>query len=338
MKTSNVLRGVFLSTNYSYCGKISDWSAGRLACKRRASGVKVYIFTPYKFNALFRADALITEFIKSMKTSKLLFLLLLLFSFSNASAQREKPPTQAELNEITARGKMLYEYDVAAWHSTDAVMALSPPEGSIERYIARKTDKGWIVAYGKFNEKKDKFLIVYEAMQGAKSEEFKVQKLEKPREDAGFFLKAAKAHESAMNDFIKTNPPRRPYNFAVLPTDADEFFVYALPGQTKTGVFPLGGDIRYKISKEGAKILEKRQMHRSIIEFSVPPNAGKLETGYHTAILDDVPEDSDVFHVLTRTPKVPELIITNKFVYQIAPDGTIKYLTTREAFMKTGKQ
>lgn len=273
-----------------------------------------------------------------MKTSKLLLFLLLIFSFSNAFAQREKPATQAELNEITSRGKMLYEYDVAAWHSTDAVIALSPSEGSIERYIARKTDKGWIVAYGKFNEKKDKFLIVYEAAQGAKPEEFKVVKLEKPKENADFFLNAAKAHETAINDFVKTNEHKRIYNFAVLPTGAGEFFVYALPAQTETGVFPIGGDVRYKISKDGAKIIEKRQMHRSIIEFAVPPGMGKLETGYHTAILDDVPEDSDVFHVLTRSPKVPELVVTNKFVYQIATDGTIKYLMTREAFTKAGKQ
>lgn len=272
-----------------------------------------------------------------MKTLKLLLLFVLLFSFSNVFAQREKPAAQAELDEITARGKMLYEYDVAAWHSTDAVMALSPPEASIERYIARKTDKGWVVAYGKFNEKKDKFLIVYEAAQGAKAEEFKAAKLEKPKEDAGFFLNAARAHETTVNDFIKTNPPQRPYNFAVLPTEAGEFFVYALPAQTEIGVFPLGGDIRYRISKDGAKIVEKRQMHRSIIEFAVPPEMAKIETGYHTAILDDVPEDSDVFHVLTRTPKVPELVVTNKFVYQIAADGTIKYLMTREAFTKIGK-
>ncbi len=270
-----------------------------------------------------------------MKNFKLIFFLLLLFSVPSVFAQRQKPALQTELDEITARGTMLYEYDVAAWHSTDAVLALSPPENSITVYVARKTDKGWIAVYGRLNEKRDKYLIAYEAVQGAKPEEFKVTKIDKPKEDTGFYLNAAKALETAKADFKGTN---RPYNFAVLPTKSNEFFVYILPAQTESNVFPLGGDTRYTISKDGAKILEKHQMHVSIIEFAVPPDAKKIETGYHTAILDDAPEDSDVFHVLTRSPKISELVVTKKFVYQIAPDGRIKYMMTTDAFKKVGKQ
>jgi len=270
-----------------------------------------------------------------MKTFKPIFFLLLLFSVSNVFAQRQKPALQTELDEITARGKMLYEYDVAARHSTDAVLALSPPEDSITGYVARKTDKGWIVVYGRLSEKRDKYLIAYETVQSAKPEEFKVTKIDKPKEDTGFYLKAAKALETAKADFKGTN---RPYNFAVLPTKSDEFFVYILPAQTDSNVFPLGGDTRYTISKDGAKILKKHQMHVSIIEFAVPPDVEKIETGYHTAILDDAPEDSDVFHVLTRSPKISELVVTKKFVYQIAADGRIKYLMTTDAFKKVGKQ
>jgi hypothetical protein len=56
--------------------------------------------------------------------------------------------------------------------------------------------------------------------------------------------------------------------------------------------------------------------------------------GYHTAILDDIPEDTDVFHLLARRPSVPEYVATPKFVYRIEPDGTIIYLMTLEAFKK----
>lgn len=272
-----------------------------------------------------------------MKASKLIILSLILFSCFSVFAQREKPGTPAELDEITARGRALYEYDTAAWHSTDAVLALSPAEGSFSLYVAKKTGKGWTVAYGRLNDKKDKFLIVYEAVQGATPKEFKVTKHDKPKEDAGFYLNAAKALEIVTLDFKPTEPSKRPYNIAVLPAPADEFYVYALPAQTEAGVFPLGGDVRYRISKDGAKIIEKRQMHISIIEVAVPPEAKNIESGIHTAIVDDIPEDSDVFHVLTRTPKIAELVVTRKFVYRIAPDGTIKYLMTIEAFKKIGK-
>ncbi|MEP6900283.1 MAG: hypothetical protein ABJA66_00955 [Actinomycetota bacterium] len=269
-----------------------------------------------------------------MKSSKIIFLFILFISLSNVFGQREKPATQAELDEITTRGKMLYEYDVAAWHSTDAVLALSPTEDSFTGYIGKKTDQGWVVAYGKLNDKKDKYLIVYEAVQGAKAEEYKAVKLAKPREDIGFYLNAAKAFDTVQADFKGLN---RPYNFAVLPAKDDEFFVYVLPAQTEAEIFPLGGDVRYRISKDGTKVMEKRQMHKSIIEFKVPPPNIKPVTGYHTAILDDVPEDSDVFHVLTRNLNLPELVVSQRFVYRIAPDGTIIYLMTTEAFTKIGK-
>jgi hypothetical protein len=40
---------------------------------------------------------------------------------------------------------------------------------------------------------------------------------------------------------------------------------------------------------------------------------------------------------LARQPKIGELVVTNKYVYRIAEDGTIAYLMTREAFTKAGK-
>jgi hypothetical protein len=129
---------------------------------------------------------------------------------------------------------------------------------------------------------------------------------------------------------------KRPYNQAVVSNADGTFLVYFLPAQTKVGIFPLGGDVRFKVSAGGDKILETRQLHRSIIEFKVLQGA-KIESGYHTAVLDDIPEDTDVFHVLAREPKVPEMVVTQKYVYQIEVDGTIKYVMTTEAFQKIGK-
>ena len=49
----------------------------------------------------------------------------------------------------------------------------------------------------------------------------------------------------------------------------------------------------------------------------------KVESGYHTHVLSDVPEDTDVLLVLTRQPQVPEMVVTQTFMYTIATDGTI---------------
>jgi hypothetical protein len=53
--------------------------------------------------------------------------------------------------------------------------------------------------------------------------------------------------------------------------------------------------------------------------------------------MDDIPEDTDAFHVLAREPAIPELIVTNEYVYQVKVDGSIVYVMTREAFLKIGK-
>ena len=269
-----------------------------------------------------------------MKRSAAVLLFCLCLAFT-VFAQREKPATEAELAEITQRGRMLAEYDTAAWHSTDAVLALSPKEGVFNVYIGRKTGNAWTVAYGKLNEKKDKFLIAYEAVQQALPKDFKVQTFAVPKADTEFFLTAAKAIETAKAEFVPAQ--QRPYNVAILPAKDGNFYVYFVPAQTQTKIFPLGGDVRFLISKDGSKIVEKRQLHKAIIEFQVPAGVTPM-TGFHTAILDDVPEDTDVFHVLAREPKIPELVVTQKFVYRIAPDGTIIYLMTTEAFKKVGKQ
>jgi hypothetical protein len=257
-----------------------------------------------------------------------LVILLILTAMGSVFAQRTSPPTEAELAAITARGRLLAEYDVAAWHGTDAVIAMKPPEGSFTRYLAKKNGDRWVVAFGRLNEKHDRFLIVYEATQGATPQEFSGKEFDPPKEDAGFFLGAAKAIDIVLADF---KGAARPYNVAVLPAAANELYVYVVPAQTKDGVYPLGGDARYTVSADGAKIIQKRQMHIAILEVALDATT---QMAFHAAVIDDIPEDSDVFHVLTRQPRVPELIATRQYVFQIEPDGRVRYLMTMEAFRK----
>jgi hypothetical protein len=256
---------------------------------------------------------------------------VILLSVPVAWAQRKIPASKAELAEITERGRQLAAYDVAVWHASDAVALVKPAEGSVARYLARRQGDVWQVSFGRLNENRDKFLIAYEATQGARPVEFVVKKYDPPKEDADFYLSAAKAVETAMAEFTGE---ARPYNVAVLPATGDQLYVYFVPAQTKEGVYPLGSDARYLVSRDGTRIIEKRQLHKSIIEFATPPNIKVVQGGFHTAVLDDVPEDTDVFHVLSRRPSVPEWVASRKYVYRVEPDGTITYVMTTEAFKK----
>lgn len=237
-------------------------------------------------------------------------------------AKKAPAISQNELAQITERGRLLYEYDQAAWHATDAVQATNPRKEEVGRYIACKTDAGWVVEFGHLNEARDTFLVAYIATQGKTLQEFSVEHLVTPQQDTGFYLAAAKAIDLALKDF---HGEKRPYNVAVLPALADQLYVYILPAQIENGVYPLGGDARYLISSDGNTIVENRRLHNDILMFDTrSTNGSKPQAGWHTHVLTDVPEDTDVFYVLTRRPSIPEYIGTrDKTIYVVKEDGTI---------------
>ena len=261
---------------------------------------------------------------KSARAASLLVTLGL--AIVGIEAQTVTAPSTAELAEITERGRALAEYDQAAWHATDAVQTANPKTTEGQHYIAKKENKRWTVVFGALNLDKSKFFISYGAQQLAKPKEFRVTKAEPAKEETTFYLFAARALETALADFGRAN---RPYNSAVLPVTGraaqDQpglLYVYLYPAQTKAGIYPLGGDVRYLVSADGLKILNKRQMHKTVLDVA-PAKGKKMVAGYHTHVLTDQPEDTDVLHVLQQDPPVPEKIATPDFVYEIGIDGAI---------------
>jgi hypothetical protein len=245
-------------------------------------------------------------------------LLLNLMLAARISAQQTRP-SDAELAAITERGHALTAYDQATWHATDALQIANPKTAQGQRYLARFENERWTVVFGYLNPDKTKFLITYEAAQGHKPQIFNVSHDDPPKEDTGFYLFAARALEIALSDFGR---PSRPYNSAVLPASRNQLYVYLYPAQVRAGVYPLGGDVRYLLSADGQKILEKRQLHKSIIE-TAPAKAKRAVAGFHSHILTDVPEDTDILHVLQQDPHIPETITTPHFIYEITADGSI---------------
>src|SRR5260370_12878213 len=184
-----------------------------------------------------------------MRIFWMLFIVLVLCPPS-VSAQKSKPLSDSELAAISARGRTLAEYDSASWHATDAVKALNPAKGAVGRYIARKTNAGWVVVFGRFNETKDAFLIVYQATQGSSLHEFAVKTYDPPLKDAGFSYIAANAIEISLQN---SHLERRPYNTYVLSLDSGQLYVYVLPAQTVADVYPLGGGTRFLVFAPGFK-------------------------------------------------------------------------------------
>ena len=191
--------------------------------------------------------------------------------------------------------------------------------GAFKRYIAHKTEAGWVVDFGRLSTAGDKFLVVSEAVQAG--EQYTVKSFDPAREDTGWNLAAAKGIETAAQDFHGAD---RLYNVAVLTAEGGSLYVYLYPAQVKANVYPLGADVRYCLSPEGTKIIEKRQMHKSVIDYAPPTSAGTTAAGgYHTHVLSEVPEDTDVLLVLIRKPRVPEFVGAGQYMYTVGVDGKI---------------
>jgi hypothetical protein len=236
-------------------------------------------------------------------------------------------PSRAELDSITARGTALYQYDRAAWDASDAIMKIDPDPRIAQMYVVGKAGTEWIVFFGKLTPARDTFFIAYSADKTARDSVFTAAKIPFSDPDTRDQLHAARAILTARAAFGKVT---RPYNSSVIPAGHGEWWVYLYPAQTVTTSWPLGGDERFRISEDGYQILERHRMHVIVLETPVGPSHVEAPAGYvplglqHSAILDNRPEDTDVFAVLSRATRVPEYVsIDGGWSFKIDVDGKI---------------
>lgn len=241
----------------------------------------------------------------------------------------EEPPSAELLAVITKRGRLLAEADESAWRGSGAMTSLVLPTDSIRRLIPRRTARGWEVALGTLSSDEKTYLMSQLATPGIYADHWASSLYEPARADTGYFARAARAIEASVAMFRRVED--RAYVATVLPADdGPTWFVYLYPARTDDGVYPRGGDTRFRVSWDGRIVTETRRLHETIAEYS-PRTARSATTkagDAHPALLGNVPEDTDVFHVLQRRPAIPELMTAGRFQYRIDVDGTLRLIGT----------
>ena len=259
-----------------------------------------------------------------------------LLAARTARAQERACPADSQLAGITARGRALAAHDRAAWYATDAFLAAKPDTAGLASYVAVQEGTGWRVAFGRLSAAGHTFTVGYDVRRtgpDSVNDGFVATKVRPFRAEQGAAARAAMALQTARATFGAAQ--RRPYVFSAIPAPGGEWWVYATPGVTRDGVWPLGGDVRYRMSADGTRVLETRQLHRAIIEWGAQrDSAGNLPvSGFHVAVVDVVPEDTDVLHVLQRTPKAPQMIATDAWIFRVETDGAIRCLGDRRKLL-----
>jgi hypothetical protein len=253
----------------------------------------------------------------------------LLIPLLAGAAPAATAPSPAVLAQISARGRALFLYDATAAAATDAVTAkfgttVALPTGERMVYIGRPTAAGWIFDFGALSVDGNTFTILYRAVQaGLNSGRFNLsQPAGAAAQGDGFDVAAARGLLLAMGHFAYDRTVR--YDYAVLQRADGGWYVYLYPAYTSYTDPQFGADGRFTISANGANILENHRMHNSLItEGANLPHHAQAEAGFHTDVVDDVPEDSDVFHVLLRRPRIPDYVGATGHLYRINPDGSI---------------
>ena len=243
-----------------------------------------------------------------------------------AAARPSAPPTADSLEAISRRGRELALRDSIAWLGSGAMTTLTVAPDGIRRLVVRRGADSWEVASGAMADDGSAFLISEIATPGIQKGHWASTLFDPPAPNVDYFARAARALETSIAMFRR--PADRPYIAMAVPADDGPWWlVYIYPAPATSGVWPRGGDMRFRVSADGLVITESRRLHESITEYSVrtarsasaPPDRQSLVSG-------DTPEDTDVFHVMQRRPALPELMLAGRFRYRIDVNGTIRLL------------
>lgn len=246
----------------------------------------------------------------------------------------QRAPSQDALDSISARGRALAGYQRAAWTASTQLVAKNADAAMGQRYVAYHADSGWVVAFGRLNAGRDTFYVssigIPAAVNGSRVDSlFEFVSFEEPGPDVDFLVRASRAMDKAV---MALGATARPYSAAAIPSGSGDWYVYLTPAADIANVWPLGDDVRYRISADGDRVLESRRMHSGLIEegSTTRSDGARLAVGRHRTALHDLPEDSDVFHVLMRRPEAPQVVVTRHFQYLISVDGSIRLASGRE--------
>lgn len=234
----------------------------------------------------------------------------------------QSTPNQKELDQITARGRALAGYQRAAWTASMQLLATNPDPWKAQRYVAYHADSGWVVAFGRLNAERDTFYVsniaVPAPVNGQRVDSsFEFHPFD-AAPDVDYLVRAARAMDLATTSLGMT---KRAYSVAAIPDENGDWYVYLTPSADMASVWPLGDDVRYRVSADGQRLLERRQMHADMLE--VTKGGARLVANRPAKSLRDLPEDSDVFHVLVNRSSTSEIVTSKRNQYVINADGSI---------------
>ncbi len=209
------------------------------------------------------------------------------------------------------RGLKLYQYDQAAWHTTDALLEeIADPVGAgIKGWVIEPIEEGWRATF--WSERDEKHHAVFTAIYDGR----KIVSRKYFRESLPLLSEAQEALLVAQRAIEASAIARcsdMPFNQVVFPTGQESggYFVYLLVPQSRLDSVHLGGHYRFEVID--GKVVDQRQFTNSCLELSFASEESSerpVALGI-THLLDPVPTEIHVFS--TFVAGVPINVMTSQ--------------------------
>ncbi|MBD3730050.1 MAG: hypothetical protein IE933_10120 [Sphingomonadales bacterium] len=245
-----------------------------------------------------------------------------------AFAAEQAAMTEGEAADVQAaldRGLDLYNYDQAAWHTTDAMIEDVPdPAGAgIRGWVVVPVEQGWQVTYWKPDG--DGFAGVYSAVwDGKKVVDRQLLSGNAARLDEAQIALVRAGRVPDLSGLQRCTD--KPFNSVIMPSGKPDgsIYVYYLTPQTTLDAIPLGGHYRFEVLD--GQVVGQRGFTKSCIALALRPqtkDAAKPEALVISHLLDPVPTEVHVFSMLVA--HLPLYVVTsqNKTLWSIEASGGV---------------
>jgi hypothetical protein len=274
--------------------------------------------------------------------TRLLALVAVGVALTATRAAAQPDPNPDALEEIDRLGDLLFRYDQAAWHGTDAAMPMLERDADslhvrTAGYIVERLPMGWRIAFGRVSADSSSFLVAYEASLDSAYTIVDTAAHYPMRREQGFLLSAMLARDAAVARFTPLLETR--HNTAVLPGPDGTLYVYVLPSQPEWNVYIVGGDARYTFDIATGAITEERTLHAGYQVFDLRDVPNALTSG--PAHPSGLPVETDVFYSLSRPGTDPDneaipnhYVFSDDWVFFVSKDGGLGGTLTRAGFVR----
>lgn len=222
------------------------------------------------------------------------------------SAPEFAPIAEWPLSKVSAMGVAIHRQDVAAWVSTDAVLAHlagSPPPDGLAGWIVVDEGEAQRVRYVRRDGDILKAAFDVVVRDGRAGAVEVVDEALSASETASFV-----ARQTAIDNMGALRCSGRLNTIVLDDPDSDGWLVWLLTPTPESGAIPIGGHYRFTISADGRTVLARDQLSNGCFFADTPPADLQDSILVYTQIVSQGPVETQVF--LSIQNRIALLIVT----------------------------